>query len=520
MSRYRYVMRVALTVAMGGFLMGFDASVISGVVKFIEPQFDLSKIQLGWAVSSLTLTATLAMMLSGPLSDRIGRRRVLFLAAILYAVSAIASALAPTFVILVIARMIGGLGVGASLIIAPMYIAEIAPPKVRGRMVSFNQLNIVLGISAAFFTNYLILQLGQSDAGWARSLMFDEHNWRWMLGLETAPAVLYFLCLYLVPESPRWLIMRGRQDEAMVVMSRVSNPEQAGRDIEAIGASLAADSNRQTQQPLAVLFSKPMRLVLSIGLTVAILQQITGINSVFFYAPMIFEQSGIGTDASFMQAVLVGLTNLLFTLFAIALIDRIGRKPLLIFGVAGIALCMMLLAWGFNAATYTLSEEAIAGLPAAIDRALLEPLLNMTFASDISFTQAMSNSLGAAVFQEFEAELVSAAITINPSLILIGILGFVACFAISIGPVMWVLFSELFPNRIRGLAISFVGLVNSGVSFTVQLLFPWQLANLGNAATFFIYGVFAIIGLLLIARLLPETRGKSLEELERQLVTT
>jgi MFS family permease len=235
---------------------------------------------------------------------------------------------------------------------------------------------------------------------------------------------------------------------------------------------------------------------------------------------MIFEQSGIGTDASFMQAVLVGLTNLLFTLFAIALIDRIGRKPLLIFGVAGIALCMMLLAWGFNAATYTLSEEAIAGLPAAIDRALLEPLLNMTFASDISFTQAMSNSLGAAVFQEFEAELVSAAITINPSLILIGILGFVACFAISIGPVMWVLFSELFPNRIRGLAISFVGLVNSGVSFTVQLLFPWQLANLGNAATFFIYGVFAIIGLLLIARLLPETRGKSLEELERQLVTT
>ena len=180
---------------------------------------------------------------------------------------------------------------------------------------------------------------------------------------------------------------------------------------------------------------------------------------------------------------------------------------------------MMLLAWGFNAATYTLSETALTGLPAAIDRAPLEPLVNMTFASDINFTQAISNALGPAVFQQFEAELVSAAITINPTLILIGILSFVACFAISIGPVMWVLFSELFPNRIRGLAISFVGLVNSGVSFTVQLLFPWQLANLGNAATFFIYGVFAIIGLLLIARLLPETRGKSLEELEIQLVT-
>ena len=516
----RFTIRTALIVALGGFLMGFDASVISGVVGFIELEFALSKLELGWSVASLALAATFAMMVAGPLSDRFGRKPVLRTAAVLFAVSAVASAMAPSFTALVSARIIGGLGVGMALIIAPMYIAEISPAALRGRMVSLNQLNIVVGISVAFFTNYLILKLGQSQADWAVSLRLEEWNWRWMLGLETAPAVLYFLCLYLVPESPRWLIMRGRQDEAMVVMSRVSNPEQAGRDIEAIGASLAADSNRQSQQPLAVLFSKPMRLVLSIGLTVAILQQITGINSVFFYAPMIFEQSGIGTDASFMQAVLVGLTNLLFTLFAIALIDRIGRKPLLIFGVAGIALCMMLLAWGFNAATYTLSEEAIAGLPAAIDRALLEPLLNMTFASDISFTQAMSNSLGAAVFQEFEAELVSAAITINPSLILIGILGFVACFAISIGPVMWVLFSELFPNRIRGLAISFVGLVNSGVSFTVQLLFPWQLANLGNAATFFIYGVFAIIGLLLIARLLPETRGKSLEELERQLVTT
>lgn len=516
----RFTLRTALIVALGGFLMGFDASVISGVVGFIELEFALSKLELGWSVASLALAATFAMMVAGPLSDRFGRKPVLRTAAVLFAVSAVASAMAPSFTALVSARIIGGLGVGMALIIAPMYIAEISPAAQRGRMVSLNQLNIVLGISVAFFTNYLILKLGQSQADWAVRLRLEQWNWRWMLGLETAPAVVYFVCLYLVPESPRWLLMQGRHDEALIVMTRVTNPEQARRDINAIGASLAADSNRPTQQqPLAVLFSKPMRLVLSIGLTVAILQQITGINSVFFYAPMIFEQSGIGTDASFMQAVLVGLTNLLFTLFAIVLIDRIGRKPLLIFGVAGIALCMMLLAWGFNAATYTLSETALTGLPAAIDRASLEPLVNMTFASDISFTQAISSALGAGVFQEFEAELVSAAIAINPTLILIGILAFVACFAISIGPVMWVLFSELFPNRIRGLAISFVGLVNSGVSFTVQLLFPWQLANLGNAATFFIYGVFAIIGLLLIARLLPETRGKSLEELEIQLVT-
>jgi SP family arabinose:H+ symporter-like MFS transporter len=234
---------------------------------------------------------------------------------------------------------------------------------------------------------------------------------------------------------------------------------------------------------------------------------------------MIFEQSGIGTDASFMQAILVGLTNLVFTLFAMALIDRIGRKPLLVFGVAGIALCMMLLAWGFNAATYTLSQDAIATLPASIDRAQLQAIQDVTFLSDVSFRQAVTESLGTTVFQEFESQLTSAAIIIEPMLILAGILGFVACFAISIGPVMWVLFSELFPNRIRGLAISFVGLVNSGVSFLVQLLFPWQLANLGNAGTFFIYGVFAVIGLLLIIKLLPETRGKSLEQLESQLVS-
>jgi MFS family permease len=182
----RYAIRVALTVALGGFLMGFDASVISGVVTFIEPEFHLSKIELGWAVASLTLTATFAMMVSGPLSDRLGRRPVLGIAAVLFAISALASALAPTFVTLVAARMLGGFGVGAALIIAPMYIAEIAPAAMRGRMVSFNQLNIVVGISAAFFTNYLILHFGSSDLAWAEALRLGEWNWRWMLGVEAS----------------------------------------------------------------------------------------------------------------------------------------------------------------------------------------------------------------------------------------------------------------------------------------------------------------------------------------------
>jgi sugar porter (SP) family MFS transporter len=456
-SHIRYTIRVALTVALGGFLMGFDASVISGVVTFIEPEFDLTKIELGWSVASLTLTATLAMMVSGPLSDRLGRRPVLKIAAVLFAISAVASAVAPSFLALVAARMLGGFGVGAALIIAPMYIAEIAPAATRGRLVSFNQLNIVIGISAAFFTNYLILRLGQSGLAWADALRLGEWNWRWMLGVEAVPAIFYFLALFAVPESPRWSVMNGKDDDALRVLQKVSGSPQAEADISAVKASLHAEQSTE-RAALRELFRPAMKPVLVIGISVAILQQVTGINSVFFYAPMIFEQSGIGTDASFMQAVLVGLVNLVFTVLAILFIDRLGRRPLLGAGLAGIAACMLLLSYGFGAAD------------------------------------------------------------VNPTIILIGILGFVASFAISLGPVMWVLFSELFPNRIRGIAISFVGLINSAVSFLVQLIFPWELQTLGSSVTFLIYGLFAIVGLIIVMRLLPETKGKSLEELEAELV--
>jgi sugar porter (SP) family MFS transporter len=452
-----YAIRVALTVALGGFLMGFDASVISGVVTFIEPEFNLTKIELGWSVASLTLTASLSMMVSGPLSDRLGRRLVLKIAAVLFAISAVASAVAPTFIMLVAARMLGGFGVGAALIIAPMYIAEIAPAAMRGRMVSFNQLNIVIGISAAFFTNYLILRVGQSDLAWAKALGLGEWNWRWMLGVEALPAVFYFVALFAVPESPRWLLMNGKDDDARRVLEKVTDADQAEADVRAVKASLHAEQSTK-RAALSELFRPEMRLVLVIGVSVAVLQQVTGINSVFFYAPMIFEQSGIGTDASFMQAVLVGLVNLVFTVLAILFIDRLGRRPLLGVGLTGIAVCMMLLSYGFGSAD------------------------------------------------------------MNPKIILVGILGFVASFAISLGPVMWVLFSELFPNRVRGLAISFVGLINSAVSFLVQLIFPWELQNLGNSMTFLIYGLFAVVGLIVVLRLLPETKGKSLEELESELV--
>jgi sugar porter (SP) family MFS transporter len=456
-SSTRYLTSTALIVALGGFLMGFDVSVISGVVRFVELEFELSPLQLGWVVSSLSLTASVGMLASGPLSDRLGRRPVLQIAAVLFALSALASAVAPDYVTLVVARMLGGFGVGAALIVAPMYIAEMSPPATRGRFVSFNQLNIVVGISAAFFSNYLILTLGESGAAWTQTLRLGEWNWRWMLGIETLPAIAYLFALSLVPESPRWLAMRGRDVEATKVLARV-----AGADAEAVlrevKESITAEA-RLGRASWRVLLHPSLRLVMTIGIVVGILQQVSGINAVFFYAPMIFERSGIGANAAFMQAALVGLVNLVFTVVAMAVIDRFGRRPLLVFGLSGIAACMLLLAWAFGAGD------------------------------------------GA-----------------NPRLILVAIMGFVASFAVSLGPVMWVLFSELFPNRVRGVAISFVGLVNSATAFLVTLVFPWQLQSMGSATTFLLYGLFALAGLVFVLRVIPETKGRSLEELEAVLV--
>jgi len=456
-SSSRYLTSTALIVALGGFLMGFDVSVISGVVRFVEVEFELGPLQLGWVVSSLSLTAAVGMLASGPLSDRLGRRPVLQIAAVLFAVSAVASAVAPDYVTLVVARMLGGFGVGAALIVAPMYIAEMSPPASRGRFVSFNQLNIVVGISAAFFSNYLILTLGEAGPAWSQALRLDDWNWRWMLGIEALPAVAYLFALSLVPESPRWLAMRGRDAEAAMVLGRVAG---TGADVvlREVKESIAAEA-RLGRASWRVLLHPSLRFVMTIGIVVGVLQQVSGINAVFFYAPMIFERSGIGANAAFMQAALVGLVNLAFTVVAMAVIDRFGRRPLLVFGLSGIAACMLLLAWAFSA-----GDDA------------------------------------------------------NPRLILIAILGFVASFAVSLGPVMWVLFSELFPNRVRGVAISFVGLVNSATAFLVTLVFPWQLQSLGSATTFLLYGLFALAGLAFVVRVLPETKGRSLEELEAVLV--
>jgi MFS transporter, SP family, arabinose:H+ symporter len=512
-----YTTRVALIVALGGFLMGFDASVISGVVRFIEPYFELSKIQLGWAVACLTLIATLTMFVAGPISDKIGRKKVLSYAAILFAISAITSALATDFWFFIVARMIGGIGVGASLIIAPMYIAEISPPKLRGRLVSFNQLNIVLGISVAFFSNYLILKLSNSDLAWVKSFQINSQAWRYMLGVESIPAILYFFFLFFVPRSPRWLALKGFEEKALVIMKKASGEEIAIEEFKAIKENIELDSKKEKAH-IKELFKPAMKLVMIIGVVIAITQQITGINAVFFYAPMIFEQSGVGVDASFSQAILVGLTNLVFTIIAILFIDRLGRKPLLMIGISGIIISMFVIGTAFKTATYNLNSEKTAVLYELVQNDKIYQLENKEFGSDLELRKEIQKIFGDEINEEQETAILTNAIDINPMLVLFGIISFVASFACSLGPVMWVLFSELFPNRLRGIAVSLAGTINSAFSFLVQLVFPWELTKLGNASTFFLYGAFAIIGLIILKIYLPETKGKSLEELEKILV--
>ena len=258
-----------------------------------------------------------------------------------------------------------------------------------------------------------------------------------------------------------------------------------------------------------------MRLILVIGLVVGVSQQITGVNAVYFYAPSIFEQSGIGQDAAFSQAIWVGIINVVFTIIAMLLIDKLGRKPLMLIGLAGVVISMSIAAYGFHQATYQLTNQSVAKLTNERVQENVAPMIGMTYQSDLAFKKALNDSLGAEVARQYQAELIQAAANINPLLIMIGILGFVASFAVSLGPVMWVLLAEIFPNHLRGVGIAFVGLVNSAVSFTVQFVFPWELANIGTALTFLIYGVFAVIGFALVYKLLPETKGKSLEELEQ-----
>lgn len=510
---------IAAVVSLGGFLFGFDASVISGVVGFVTPQMDLNDIEVGWLVSSPSVAAMFAMLIAGTISDYIGRKKVLIIAALLYSISALFSAIAPTYEILIGARMIGGIGFGAALVLAPMYIAEIAPPERRGILVSIQQFNIVLGFSVSYFSNYAMLN--------AVGDVFTEYNvWRWMLGIEFLPAIFYFIAMFFVPRSPRWLLSKGKEEEAEQVLERVFGKEKSMQEKGLILKNLQDTAASRPQglssmgmlsKRLQELFSPKLRIILMVAMVIGIIQQVTGVNAIYFYAPSIFEQSGVGTNAAFAQAVLLGVINVIFTVVAMGTIDRLGRKPLLLAGLAGVIISMGITAYGFANATYTLSEES--GRSLNITAPQIQAIYGQTFSSDVDFKQILRESLGNARYAELEAQLIQQSISVNSKLVLFGILLFVASFATSLGPVMWVLLSEIFPNSIRGVAIAVVGFINSLSSTLVQFFFKWELANLGNAMTFLIFGIFGIIGFLILWKMLPETKGKTLEQLEEELLS-
>lgn len=516
MDRYlRHSLLLAVVVSCGGFVFGYDAAVISGAIGLVAVQFGLGAWEQGLVVGAPTLGATMAALFAGRMTDTFGRKTVLLAIAWLYLASAVWSCLAGSFAGLASARFVGGLAF-ASLILAPMYIAEISPARHRGKFVSINQLNIMLGFSAAYFANYLILRSARGGAGAGFGLPADELAWRWMLGMEILPALAFLVMLHFIPESPRWLFLKGREQEANAVLEKVVAPHEREAQMAEIRRHVAGKAQDLRSQ-LAALFGPKLRRVLAIGLTVGVLQQATGVNAIYFYAPTIFEQSGIGTDAAFAQAVWVGVINVVFTLVSMAAIDRFGRKPLLLVGLAGVVLSMGLCGYGFAKASYQLDGERIAQLSPAIDRQALEPLHDVRFDSDVAFKRALAEALGEDGSRAHQAELIKAAADMNPTLVLVGILGFVASFALSLGPVMWVLLSEIFPNHMRGLAIATVGFINSGVSFLVQLLFPWQLASIGSAATFLAYGAIALVGLVVVQWLVEETKGRSLEQIEDRL---
>ena len=517
MGSHAHTLRIALAVSLGGFVFGFDASVISGAVRFVARDFNLGDLELGLLVGGPTLGGILSATCSGPLSDLYGRKRLLLVLAALYVVSAALSAFSPSYEILLLARFIGGIAF-ASLALAPLYISEIAAAHARGRMVAINQFNIVLGLSAAYFVNFLILRLSQLDADWVQSLALDTETWRWMLGFEFFPALLWLVLLIRLPESPRWLIINGREAEGRAILSELELDSALETEVANIRNSAHGEIATLGARFREVIGPR-LRFALMIGLLLAVAQQITGVNAIYFYAPTVFEQSGIGTDAAFAQAVAVGLTNVVFTIVSMLLIDRLGRKPLLLIGLGGIALSMLLCAGSFKNAGYVFDEHSLQRFEGTMLEQKLAPLQGRSFEDDVAYKEATVELLGATQARRMQSELIQAAVRINPTIVLIGILMFVASFAVSLGPVMWVMLPEIFPNKVRGVGMAITGVVNSCVSFGVQFLFPWQLTNLGVAATFAGYALFAILGFALVWWLLPETRGKTLEQLEIELTT-
>jgi len=504
----------AVIVTIGGFIFGLDAALISGAIGQISEQFALSDLELGAVVGAPGFGVLFALVVTGAICDRIGRRKTLILIAALYLVSAITSAIAPSFTTLVLARGLGGLAF-TSLSVASIYIGEVAPARMRGRLVALNQLNIVIGLSVAFFISYFLFNLANSGAAWTVEWGIADQTWRWMLGAEIIPALIWLVGLLYVGESPRWLYRNGRKEQSEIEAARLYPPETANE----IMAEIRADADGEEagfpiKKVLQELFGTHLRKALFVALLVALVQPLTGINAILFYAPLVFEQVGVGEDAALAQAVIVGLVSVVFTALALFLVDRLGRRFLINVGLTAAGLSLLLCWWAFSQATYILQSDDLTALAGSVDTGALGALVGQPFADDVSFKAAMVDALGFDAARAREGELIAAAITVNSTAILFGIVAFIAAYNFSIGPVLWIALSELFPTRVRGVAVTACAFVVSLMSYFVQQFFPWQLANWGAATVFLFYAAIIFTGLVLLFWKLPETKGKTIEEIE------
>lgn len=444
MHKRNILILVTLVAAVGGFLFGYDTAVINGANQYLKAHFELDAMREGMAGASAILGCIPGAMLAGFISDRLGRRKVLFACAILYAISGLLSAVPRTFPEFLAARFLSGLGIGASSMICPVYIAELAPAAQRGRLGSLFQLGIVVGISLTLFVNARIQGLG--DEVWNTT-----SGWRWMLGAEVIPAALLLGLLFFVPESPRWLVQNGNEPAARDILEAIGGADHAETEIRAIRAVMGQEEGR-----FAELFHARFRRPLLIAALLMLFSQFSGINAIMYYSTKIFTTAGVGVRDSFTASAIIGLVNVVFTFVAIALVDRAGRRPLLLVGLAA---------------------------------------------------QVVALTTVGALFRG-GAEGIG---------LLIGIVGFIAAFAMALGPIPWILCSEIFPTRVRGRAMSLATFVIWSSCYVVAQTFPMlnDSPRVGPALTFWIYAGCSVVGLLFVYAALPETKGRTLEEIEK-----
>jgi sugar porter (SP) family MFS transporter len=451
----RYVWLLTTVAALGGLLFGYDFVVIGGAKPFYEKFFGLtSEQQIGWANSCALLGCLLGSLVAGAATDRFGRKKLLIASAVLFAVSSVLTGWASTFTAFVVWRIAGGVAIGIASNVSPVYIAEISPAPWRGRLVSMNQLTIVVGILAAQIVNWRIAESvpAGATAEMIRQSWNGQFGWRWMFTAVAAPSLIFFIGALFVPESPRWLAMRGQRDRARRTLARIGGEDYAERALADVRATVEPHAQ---EGRWAELLAPGMLKVLGIGVFLAVLQQWSGINVIFNYAEEIYRNAGYGVSDILFNIVITGSINLVFTLVALGFVDRVGRRSLMLAGCAGVAVCHFLLGLSYY--------FGLKGLP-----------------------------------------------------VLVCTLAILACFAMSLGPVTWVILSEMFPNRIRGAAVSVSVSALWIACFVLTFTFPALNAALGPAGTFWLYSGICIIGFLFVLWRVPETKGKTLEQIERE----